>query len=90
MFKCELCGACSKPGQKSEEVVTNVREKNYPKREGANVGYKDRRGTKVRSRRDDDWVDDLGGTGWEIGQVKKVIGCDDCTGKGGDCPGTLQ
>lgn len=89
MFKCQMCGACSKPGEKAQEVVTQIRERTYPKRTKANIGYKDKRGHRVRSKSNSDREDDQGGTGWEISQVRKVIGCDECTGTGGKCPGTI-
>lgn len=89
MFMCQMCRAHSKPKQKQEEVVTKIREKEYPRRTKANVGYKDKRGHRVRSKSNSDRTDDPGGKGWEIAECKTVIGCDECTGKGGPCPGKL-
>ena len=89
MFRCTLCGACSKARKKQIEVITHTRKKTYPRRMKVNSGYKEKGSQRVRSKSKSDRLDDHGGEGWEIAAAAKVIGCDHCTANGKPCPGKL-
>jgi hypothetical protein len=65
MYRCGICGCGSIPGQRAERVVTEIREKVYPKREGVN------RTAYVNGVEQTRSADDPGGKGWEI--VKEVL-----------------
>lgn len=67
MITCGLCGQQTKPGENTFRVVTEWREKTYPRREKANRFRKDR---KMETS------DDPGGVGYEI--AKEVGACGDC------------
>jgi|SRR5579871_3767697 len=68
-FKCGLCHQQVKPGTKAERVVTERREKQYPKRENAHQFVSSKTGLKTTK-------DDPGGVGMEI--VTEVLACPPC------------
>lgn len=71
MFKCGLCRKSSSPRETAVRVITEEREKTYPKRLEAHraVGRDFRTGKRVRK-------DDPGGTGHEI--VHEVLAHKEC------------
>lgn len=90
MFRCDLCRAMSKPGQKCHKILAAAEKKIYPRRMKANVGYKENEDDRIRSKSRSDRIDDEGGEGWEIKREVNVIGCQECTGNGQPCPGKFQ
>jgi hypothetical protein len=73
MYRCELCGELTKPGQPSYKVVTETRERTYlPPQEPSPM----RRGGRGRSRRTKAPSD---GIGREI--VTEKLVCADCAAK---------
>jgi hypothetical protein len=70
MYRCELCGQLTKPGQPSYKVVTETRERTYlPQQEPPTT----RQGGHGRSRRTKVQSD---GVGREI--VTEKLVCEDC------------
>lgn len=85
MFRCEVCNAASKPGQRCIKVLVQAENKEYPRRSKANAGYKD---TSEENKGKSVYIgsEDPGGKGWEIKKEVKVIGCEECVGNGKPCP----
>lgn len=72
MYRCEKCGQITKPGQPSNKIVTETRERTYlpPQQDPGNDRRGGRRGRSRRSKAPSD------GIGREI--VTEMLLCDDC------------
>lgn len=77
MYRCQICGAVVPEGIPANNVVLETRPRVYPFR--PKVFLKKRTEQKRRRRKPDpdkDYVDDPGGTGFEI--VRQVMACKAC------------
>lgn len=70
MFRCSQCVRVVPPGTPLYRLVAEYREKKYPRREKVNLVIQRDKNPKAQ------WVDDPGGTGFEI--VKEIGVCPDC------------
>lgn len=71
MYRCELCGETSKPGEQAYHVITETRDVDYPRRSHSQAPMKRKDRTK-RKR----WRPDPGGNGAEI--VDESLACSEC------------
>ena len=71
MYRCELCGALSKPGQRAIHIIVKTRPVSYPARANSQAPVK--RNDRTKRKR---WRSDPGGTGNEI--VDQALVCRVC------------
>lgn len=77
MYKCQICGVVVPEGIPANHVVLETRKREYPRR--TKVFLKKSTEKKRRRRKPDpdkDYVDDPGGTGFEI--VRQAMACKAC------------
>lgn len=74
MYRCEICGESSKPGDQAYHIIVETRDVSYPRRAHSQAPMKRKDRTK-RKR----WRPDPGGSGMEI--VNEALACVDCAAK---------
>jgi len=80
MYRCSFCLNVVPPRTSCHSTVVEMRKKFYPPRSKVNPGFVSFKGKKVYplrvSKKNQDRVDDPGGTGWEV--VVQLPACPKC------------
>ena len=74
MYRCELCGETSAPGEQAHHVIVETREVSYPRRSHSQAPTR-RKDRQKRAR----WGADPGGEGAEI--VDEALACTACAAR---------
>jgi hypothetical protein len=74
MYTCQICGAPSESGKSAQRVTLETRVRKYPKREDVHLVPTHKK--KKPRKKENEFIDDPGGIGFEI--AREALVCSRC------------